>query len=128
MIWLIAEIWVFLVSAFLIGSAFGWWLARLAPRPRRKAPARGKGGGASVLEPSLIPAPLGRPADDLTQIIGLDAATAERLHGLGVHYIDQVAAWSEANERWIEHKIGQPGRVSRERWPEQARGLSGTSE
>ncbi len=129
MIWLIAEIWIYLFAAFAAGVGAGWLAS-----PRRGSAAIDVASTptdhAAAVEapPAQEPRRLAEPegnADDLTQIIGIGAAAAQRLHGLGVYHFTQIAGWTDAHARWIESQFGEPGRVGRERWIEQARGLCG---
>lgn len=123
MAWLVGQIWILLLLAFAVGAFVGVWAATA----RKKAPEAGAAGASLGLlhasEPGiLLSEPDGRE-DDLTQIIGLDEDTEKRLNGLGVFHLRQIAAWSPSEARWVEMKLNEPGRVIRERWPEQAQSL-----
>lgn len=125
MIWLIGQMWVLLLSAFLIGLAVGWWIWG-AGRRRREAAPGAQNGDANAADvparaPELLDRPLHGPKDDLTQIIGLDAPTEARLNALGVFYLRQIAGWDGPCVRWIEEQLEAPGRIDREHWVEQAR-------
>lgn len=61
--------------------------------------------------------------DDLTAIAGIGPRIAEVLNGLGIWTYAQVAAWTPANETWIENHLAFKGRVGREKWVEQASAL-----
>lgn len=124
MIWLIGKMWVAMLAAFLAGLSVGAWA--FAPRPRTPAAAalreaRVKSPQASA-PPNLLTAPP-VDADDLTQVIGVDAATAERLNGVGVYTLRQIAHWDDTAVRWIEKQIDAEDRIARERWVEQAQSL-----
>ncbi|MEO1014944.1 MAG: hypothetical protein AAFX08_07115 [Pseudomonadota bacterium] len=134
MIWLVAEIWIYLLAAFALGVGAGW----AAGAARRASPEFGDrpvapstdfrpGEAPPAQAPRLLDLPENGPADDLTQIIGVSEATAQNLQALGVFHFSQIAGWSDAHARWIESQIGEPGRVNRERWIEQARGLCETT-
>ncbi len=136
MLWLIAQMWLLLFSAFALGLAVGWWIWRAPNRAVKREETRR---GAPVVTGTLDTeekeaAPVRRRAgatasgrreewDDLTQIDGVDATMEKTLNRLGVYYLYQVADWGPARIRWIEEKIGQSGRVEREGWVAQARSL-----
>ncbi len=44
--------------------------------------------------------------DDLTVINGIDHALAGKLNDLGIHYYDQIAAWSPGHAGWIATQLG----------------------
>jgi len=124
MLWLASEIWLLLLFAFAIGVAVGLWAA--AARKNDGATLGAETGyfAAPASEPGiLLAAPDGR-RDDLTQIIGIDDSTENRLNSLGVFHLSQIAAWSESEARWIEIRLNEPGRVIRERWTEQAAAIA----
>ncbi len=73
--------------------------------------------------PSSPVAPEGG-ADDLTRIVGLDAMSASRLHGLGIWTFAQIAGWTTDQARWVEFYLAEPGRAGREHWREQAARLA----
>ncbi len=62
--------------------------------------------------------------DDLRQIRGVDAATAQGLNTLGVWTHRQIARWSHDNALWISSYLAAPGRVEDENWIAQARELA----
>ncbi|MCB2113491.1 MAG: hypothetical protein R3C42_07460 [Parvularculaceae bacterium] len=123
MIWLAAEIWILLVAAFAIGVGVGVW-AFGAPRRRpelvRQASAVRGDNAVQASEPAILfDRPDGDP-DDLTQIIGIDIDTEQKLNEIGVYHLRQIAGWDEGAARWIELRLNDPGRVTRERWADQA--------
>jgi len=119
MIWLVTQIWVFLLAAFILGAGAGALFERRrrrdrsAPEPRPAAP-----------RPQAPAAGNGPAQSDLTQIIGVDEATAARLGALGVRSFEQIANWSDENIAWIEDQLDAPGRVASQRWREQAGSLA----
>jgi predicted flap endonuclease-1-like 5' DNA nuclease len=126
MLWLVAQMWFFLLAAFLFGAAAGVWVWS-ARRPKtmkslEKDGAPENAQGTPVAPATLLDKPDGR-RDDLTQIIGIDDATERKLNALGVYHFRQIAAWDDGAARWIEFRLNEPGRVARERWTEQAAGL-----
>lgn len=86
-------------------------------------------GSAETAAVGTQPAGLFEPreggADDLKRITGIDAATEGWLHGLGIYYFDQVAAWTSDQVAWIDaHLEGGDGRASRNDWVGQASRLA----
>jgi len=73
--------------------------------------------------PPLLAGPRDGTPDDLSRIKGVGPKSIEKLHALGVFHIDQIAAWNIDNARWIDAAINAPGRVERDKWIQQARGL-----
>ena len=67
----------------------------------------------------------GGPDDDLERVYLIDGATAQRLKGLGITRYVQIAEWTSEDVTKVETALGQPRRISRENWIEQARILSG---
>lgn len=117
MIWLAAQMWLLLLTAFAIGVATGWlaWRQRVAIQSPTV--------GVDPHEPMLLATAPAKGGDDLTQIIGIDAGTAEELKSLGIHSIAQIASWNPGHALWIELRLGVLGRISNERWIEQAQTL-----
>lgn len=65
------------------------------------------------------------PGDTLTLLKGLGPKAASLLNDLGVTRFDQIAAWNEADIAAIDARMGAfKGRISRDRWVEQARLLA----
>ena len=76
-------------------------------------------------KPEGLTAPRSGGADDLKQISGIGPAMEKLLHGLGYYHFDQVAAWTPAEEAWVDDNLeGFKGRVSRDNWIDQAKVLS----
>lgn len=129
MIWLVGQMWLSLLAAFALGIAIGWWMRKDdgagAASPADNADATGTiAVDAASRAPDLLKAAESGPKDELTQIIGLDEATEAKLNALGVFYLRQIAKWDAAGARWIEEALGEPGRVDREHWVEQAHSAS----
>ena len=72
------------------------------------------------LRPDALAAARDGKPDDLTAIAGVDAGTAKALGDIGVFHHDQIAAWGAPQSQWVEHHLGQAGRVDREDWVAQA--------
>ena len=73
--------------------------------------------------PDTVPAPVGA-ADDLTRIKGIGPKRSVQLNALGIYHFSQIAAWSEAEARWVDEQLASPGRARRDDWISQARRLS----
>ncbi len=66
--------------------------------------------------------PLG--ADDLTQIRGIETHEAVSLNGRGVYFVAQLGLWREHELNAFAHDMHiLPGRISEQRWVEQARAI-----
>ena len=64
-------------------------------------------------------------ADDLERINGVGPMLCELLHEVGVFYFWQVAEWSPQDVEWVDGKLQHfKGRITRDRWVEQARDLA----
>jgi predicted flap endonuclease-1-like 5' DNA nuclease len=90
--------------------------AAAAPRAKRLPPG---------LRPETLKSPRNGAPDDLSRIKGIGPKSLEKLNAIGVFHYDQIAAWNLDNARWIGATIGAPGRVERDKWIQQARGLVG---
>lgn len=122
MTWLITEMWTVLFVAFALGVAAGAWL--IVSHRRTDVDRTTTAKVTSASEPAiLLHAPDG-PKDDLTQIIGIDAQTERKLNDLGIYHLRQIAGWDEGASRWIEIRLNEPGRATRERWSEQAASIA----
>ncbi len=74
--------------------------------------------------PQALPAARSGAPDDLTLIDGVSPMQQSTLHSLGVFHFDQIAAWTPANLAWVDQYLRLRGRMSRERWVEQASALA----
>jgi large subunit ribosomal protein L19 len=66
--------------------------------------------------------PKGEP-DNLTQIKGIDAELAGRLHGLGVIKFDQIANFSDDDLANVDETLALDGRIEKDDWVSQAQKL-----
>ena len=128
MIWLIAQMWVLLLAAFILGLGVGWWVwaLRNAETPEAALVPETTALGtllADAAPPVRVSKPANGVADDLTQIIGLNEETEKKLNEIGIFHLYQIADWGPARIQWIESKLGESGRVESERWVAQARTL-----
>ena len=74
--------------------------------------------------PPALPGPRAGNADDLRRIRGIGPQNTTRLNALGVYHLDQIAAWTPAEARWIGAYLAFPGRIEREDWIGQAKALA----
>jgi predicted flap endonuclease-1-like 5' DNA nuclease len=88
-----------------------------APAPPAPAPAPAEAAASST-------APTSGNTDDLTRIRGIGKVIERKLHELGITTFRQLADLSAADVQRVNQAIDFPGRVERERWVEQARGLT----
>ncbi len=123
---LLAEIWLLLICAALVGLLAGWliWgrgLARLDMARLDLNFGRLGGSGVAPAKPQMLANPLGI-ADDLKQINGIGPALEDLCHNLGVWHFHQIAAWTPAEVAWVDANLeGFKGRVTRDDWVGQAR-------
>jgi len=62
-------------------------------------------------------------------IKGVGPKLEDLCHKLGFYHFDQIAAWTEAEIAWVDENLeGFRGRVSRDRWVEQAKLLAAGGE
>jgi NADH-quinone oxidoreductase subunit E len=71
------------------------------------------------------PVAMDRPdvPDDLKAISGIGPKLEQVLNGLGVWTYAQIAGWSENEVGWVDDHLGFKGRIGRDDWIGQARGL-----
>jgi NADH-quinone oxidoreductase subunit E len=84
---------------------------------------------ASPAEAVKMAAPrkMDKPAtpDDLKQIAGVGPKLEEVLNRLGVWSFAQIAGWTPAEIAWVDDYLQCRGRIERDDWLGQARGLAG---
>ncbi|MEM1105818.1 MAG: hypothetical protein AAGH87_05460 [Pseudomonadota bacterium] len=99
-----------------------------APEPGAETPpaANGKDAPSAALTPAPPPAQDTPPSDkdDLTQIRGIGPRIQNELHSIGVYSFSQIAAWTPANQAWVDEYLSFSGRVAREEWVSQASALA----
>ena len=85
-----------------------------------QAPAAGAG-----TKPAGIDGPRGGTPDDLQTIRGIGPKLEKLLHSMGFYHFDQIAGWTDAEVSWVDQNLeGFFGRVTRDKWIEQARELT----
>jgi NADH-quinone oxidoreductase subunit E len=91
-----------------------------ADMQRDKLPAT-----AALAEPPLLKEPRSGQADDLSLIWGVADKMVEKLNAIGIWHFDQIAKWTPEDVAWFESRLeGFKGRVTRDKWIEQAQKLA----
>ena len=138
---LLAENWMLMVFALVIGLLVAWFLFRTTRKTRvtgTKKDVLDEGAERAQRNNALVDA---APAamrdaepikvsdgngDDLTQIKGVGPKLAATLESLGVTTFAQIAAWDDAEIDRIDAQLGRfEGRIRRDDWTGQARLLAG---
>lgn len=117
--------WMNLPST-MTGSALVDWYDNFH-RDRQSAAEEDRAPASAASDKLQAPQTLAKPdgkADDLTKIKGIGPKRSKQLNELGIYHFSQVAAWSDAEMRWVDDSLASPGRVARDGWVEQARLLS----
>jgi len=106
----------------------------VAPVVKTKAKAKsgtprpGGENGAQALvaeeKPLTLTEPRGGQADDLKRINGIGPKIEGILHELGFWHLDQLAGWTDAEIAWVDSRLKFKGRIQREDWVNQAKGLT----
>ena len=79
--------------------------------------------------PAGLDAPRDGKADDLKQIKGVGPKMEQLCNSLGFWHFDQIAGWTADEVAWVDANLtGFKGRVSRDKWVEQARILAAGGE
>lgn len=110
-----------------------------AKKAAKPAPKAAKAKAAAQPAPAPVAAPTakksskpagldaardGKP-DDLKIIVGVGPAMEKLLNKLGYFHFDQIAAWKAAEVAWVDDNLeGFKGRVTRDKWVEQAKKLA----
>ncbi|MBA2125147.1 NADH-quinone oxidoreductase subunit NuoE [Hyphomicrobium methylovorum] len=80
---------------------------------------------AAAAKPELLTEPRDGKADDLSLIWGVADKMVEKLNEIGVWHFDQIARWTPEDVAWFEARLeGFKGRVTRDKWTEQAAKLA----
>lgn len=137
---LLAENWILLVFALVIGLLVAWFLFRTSRKTRvtgTRKDVLDEGAERAQRNNALVDAP---PAaqhdpepikvsdgngDDLTRIKGVGPKLAATLNSLGISSFSQIAAWDDAEIDRIDAQLGRfEGRIRRDDWAGQARLLA----
>lgn len=92
----------------------------------KKAPAK-KAAAKKVAAPKVLytDGPTDGDPDDLKLIKGIGPKFEKDLHGKGVYYFRQIGAWKKKDVEVVEKVIDSiPGRIDRDEWVSQAKGLA----
>jgi small subunit ribosomal protein S2 len=95
-----------------------------APKAPKKASGGQKDRKRKPTMPALFNPPEGDP-DDLKVITGVGPALEEKLHDLGITKLSQIANFTDEDIEKVDEVLNFKGRISREDWVSQARGLIG---
>ena len=95
--------------------------ARITEKKRILAPGTISASDSATAEAAPAEAPA--VSKEITGIIGIDAAMAERLAGEGVSDLTQIAKWSADDIADYDAKLGLDGRIEAEDWVGQANDL-----
>jgi len=90
-----------------------------AAKPAAARPAKAKP-AAPVKPTAAKPA---EPADDLKRIAGIGPKLEASLNAAGIHRYAQIARLTVKQATALDARLGLRGRVAREKWIEQAKGL-----
>ncbi|PRX32700.1 NADH-quinone oxidoreductase subunit E [Meinhardsimonia xiamenensis] len=102
---------------------------REAPVRPAGEPPRAEGEQPIGRRPEGLAAPRDGKPDDLKKIKGVGPKLEQLLNSLGFYHFDQIATWTEDEIAWVdEHLEGFKGRVSRDKWVEQAKILASGGE
>ena len=147
---LLAENWILLVVALLIGLVVAWFLFRTTRRTKVTGSQSGdvldEGAARAQRNSALVDAPpaavtastglagtgaavavaaTSAAGDDLTQLKGVGPKLAAILQDQGVNSFSQIAEWSDADVARIDATLGRfQGRIERDDWRGQARLLA----
>ena len=96
---------------------------KVAPKPKPKPKPKAK----AAPKPKVLytDGPTDGPKDDLKLIKGIGPKFEKDLNGKGIYYFRQIANWKAADVKMVEGVIDSiPGRIQRDEWVKQAKGLS----
>jgi predicted flap endonuclease-1-like 5' DNA nuclease len=80
------------------------------------------------VRPEALPGPREGRADDLKVIRGLGPRSEAQLNAIGIFHVDQIAAWSPDELRWVGTYLAIAARIDREDWVGQAARWGGSAE
>jgi predicted flap endonuclease-1-like 5' DNA nuclease len=128
MIYLIGEIFIWLLPAFLLGLWVGYWIWG---KSSVEITANTYSGNYSVKPeqaieklPTFLTTPVGNP-DDLRLIKGVGEKLNALLNSSGIFHFRQIANWTEEEVTLVNNKLEMfKGRIERDQWIEQAKLLS----
>lgn len=99
--------------------------AKKKAAPKKKAAAKPKAKAAAKPKVLYTDGPTDGKPDDLKKISGIGPKFEKDLNGKGVYYFRQIANWKKADVKMVEGVIDSfPGRIERDEWIKQAKGLA----
>jgi len=102
---------------------------KAAPKPKVKAVAKPKAKAKAKAAPKpkvlYTDGPTDGAPDDLKLIKGIGPKFEKDLNGKGIYYFRQIGAWKSKDVTMVEGVIDSfPGRIERDEWIKQAKGLA----
>jgi len=76
------------------------------------------------MRPAKLAEPKGGKPDDLKRINGIGPVIEKTLNAEGIYHFHQIADFTPDNVNWVDRHISFPGRITREEWIRQAKGLA----
>ena len=76
------------------------------------------------MRPAKLSGAIGGKADDLKRINGIGPVIEKTLNNEGIYHFKQIADFTPDNVNWVDRHISFPGRITREEWIRQAKGLA----
>ena len=99
-----------------------------APKAKKKAAPKAKAKAAPKPKVLYTDGPTDGAPDDLKLIKGIGPKFEGDLNAKGIYYFRQIAAWKAGDVKMVEGVIDSiPGRIKRDEWVAQAKGLSKTT-
>lgn len=83
---------------------------------------------ARMERPKGLTEPRGGQPDNLQRISGIGPKNDRILQSLGFFHFDQIAAWTSEQIAWVDDHLRFNGRITREKWVEQAELLASGNE
>ena len=98
---------------------------KAAPKPKAKAAPKPKAKAAPKPKVLYTDGPTDGAPDDLKLIKGIGPKFEKDLNGKGIYYFRQIAAWKKKDVEMVDGVIDSfPGRIERDEWVKQAKGLA----
>lgn len=78
---------------------------------------------AATIVPTFYDKPDDGEPDDLKKIKGIGPKLETLCHDMGVYYYKQIANWNDSQVAEVDQKLSFKGRINRDNWRGQAKGL-----
>ena len=101
--------------------------AKPAPAPEAVKAEAAPAAASTAATLKFLDAPNG-DVDDLKKILGIGPVIEEQLNGMGIYHYSQIADFSQSDVDNVNEALAFPGRIERDEWIEQARGLASGGE